>query len=178
MPQNFDQCTALFAARKIINKDWINCKDEYLAPNTKHPLYKQFAYDSIVVSLFHIHAYQTSLRRVECGDKNWDIKNEFFWLSSKDMLELANKNGYDNLYKDAKTAEERFVYKKLFEEGIYDQLSPDAKKVLDAATTLLKKSIKMRAIMAEEYPEHHLDSFDAGYAQLKLVWKEYFQRRI
>lgn len=67
-------------------------------------------------------------------------------------------------------------YTRSFSRKAYTKLSPDAKAVLDAATELLKKSIKMRAMLAEGPPEYHLDSFDAGYAQLKLVWKEYFKK--
>ncbi len=59
------------------------------------------------------------------------------------------------------------------EERIYDKLSPDAKLVLDKATELVEKSMELRQVMANE--ENHLNSWDAGYAQLKLVWKEYFQ---
>ena len=33
----------------------------------------------------------------------------------------------------------------------------------------------MRKVMSEEHPEYHLNSFDAGYAQLKLVWKQVFK---
>jgi hypothetical protein len=175
IPSNMHKVVALFAARKTVPGNWINDKDEYLAPNEQHPAWNQFVTDSIVYSLFNNSSQQSGLRRIDYKGKQWDIKNEFFWLSSKEIAELANDADYDNLYKDAKTASERFVYKKLFEEGIYDKLSPDAKAVLDAATGLLKKSIKMRAIMAEAHPEYHLDSFDAGYAQLKLVWKEYFK---
>ena len=88
---------------------------------------------------------------------------------SKERIEkLANDNSYDELYRDAKNQDERFVYNKLFgTERIYDKLSPDAKKVLDMATALLEKSISMRKVMSEEHPEYHLNSFDAGYAQLK-----------
>jgi hypothetical protein len=175
VPENFHKVTTLFAARRMIQPDWMNCKDEYLAPNESHPAWNQFVTDSIVYSLFNNSSQQSGLRRIDYKGKQWDIKNEFFWLSSKEIAELADEASYDNLYKDAKTASERFVYKKLFEEGIYDKLSPDAKAVLDAATGLLKKSIKMRAIMSDAHPEYHLDSFDAGYAQLKLVWKEYFK---
>jgi hypothetical protein len=32
--------------------------------------------------------------------------------------------------------------------------------------------MEMRQVMAND--ENHLNSWDAGYAQLKLVWKEYF----
>jgi hypothetical protein len=175
IPENFEKCTSLFTARKIINKNWINSKDEYLEPNIKHSEYEQFKNDSIVVSLFHIHAYQSSLRQVSYKDKLWDIKNEFFWMSKEEILSLANDNNYDEIYKDAKTSDERFVYKKLFQEGIYEKLSPDAKEVLDIATELTKKSFEMRKLISENNPEYHLDSWDAGYAQLKLVWKEYFK---
>ena len=91
------------------------------------------------------------------------------------MMEWANKEGYDALYKDAKAGEDRYVYRELI-DGLYDKLSPDAREILEAANALLKKSISMRKFMSEDYPEYHLDSFDAGYAQLKLVWKEYFKK--
>lgn len=173
--ENFHKVVSLFTARKSITPNWINCKDEYLAPNESHPLYEQFTHDSIVYSLFNNSSQQSSLRQVDYKDKKWDIKNEFFWMSKNEIQELANNNSYDELYKDARTSDERFVYKKLFEEGIYNKLSPDAKEVLDMATDLVKKSIDMRKLISENHPEYHLDSWDAGYAQLKLVWKDYFK---
>jgi hypothetical protein len=39
----------------------------------------------------------------------------------------------------------------------------------------VKKSIDMRKLLSESNPDFHLDSWDAGYAQLKLVWKEYYK---
>lgn len=80
---NFKKCTALFTARKIIKSDWINQKDEYLAPNELHPDYRQFELDSLVYSLFNNSSQQSSLRQVDYKDKKWDIKNEFFWLSTE-----------------------------------------------------------------------------------------------
>lgn len=166
----------LFTARKAVKGDWMNDKDEYLAPNEEHPQYEQFTHDSIVYSLFNNSSQQSSLRQVDYKEKKWDIKNEFFWLSKNDLLELSENSNYDEIYKDARTADERFVYNKLFGEArIYDKLSPDAKEVLDMATDLLKKSFEIRKVISENNPEYHLDSWDAGYAQLKLVWKEYFK---
>lgn len=175
--ENFIKTTALFFARKSVIPMWMNCKDEYLAPNESHKDYEQYTYDSIIYSLFNNSSQQSSLRQVEYKGKLWDIKNEFFWLSKNKMQKLANENNYDTIYSDAKQSEsERFVYTKLFlEERIYDKLSEDARKVLDMATELLEKSIAIRKIVSAEHPEYHLDSFDAGYAQLKLVWKEYFK---
>lgn len=170
---NFDRVCLLFTSRKLVNKNWINSKDEYLAPNEEHEQFEQFKFDSLVYSLFNSASNQSSLHQIEYKDKLWDIKNEFFWVSADRMKELADQNGYDELYNDARTASNRHVYNLLFgEERIYDKLSDDAKAVLDKATELVEKSMKMRHFMADEH--NHLDSWDAGYAQLKLVWKEYF----
>jgi hypothetical protein len=170
---NFYKAVTLFAARKSIRPNWLNMKDEYMIPNEEHEQFEQFYLDSIIYSIFNNRSYQSSLRQVTYKGKLWDIKNEFFWMSVERMKDLADNNGYDNLYNDARTSPNRHVYNLLFgEERIYDKLSPDAKDVLDKATELVEKSMKMRMIMAND--ENHLDSWDAGYAQLKLVWKEYF----
>ncbi|MFW6219754.1 MAG: hypothetical protein ACOC33_02855 [bacterium] len=176
IPENYHKVTTMFTARKSIQSNWINQKDEYLAPNVQHPEWKQFANDSIVYSLFNNSSQQSSLRGIMYKDKEWDIKNEFFWLSKDEMLELANDNNCDNIYQDAKYSDDRFVYKKLFgSERVYDKLSPEAKTVLDMATELLKKSMAIRKVVAQSNPDYHLDSWDAGYSQLKLVWKDWFK---
>jgi len=171
---NFNKAVSLFSVRHIVSQNWLNDKDEYLAPNEEHIQFEQFNYDSLVYSLFNSASNQSSLRQIEYKDKLWDIKNEFFWMSKDRMKELADENGYDNLYNDARTSSDRHVYNLLFgEERIYDKLSDDAKAVLDKATELVEQSMTLRQVMADDY--NHLDSWDAGYAQLKLVWKEYFE---
>jgi hypothetical protein len=174
---NFLDITLFFSSRRLISGKFCNWKtyyDEYLTPNEDHEQFEQFKYDSLVYSLFESKSNQSSLRQVEYKDKLWDIKNEFFWMSKDRMKELADENGYDNLYNDARTSSDRHVYNLLFgEERIYDKLSDDAKAVLDKATELVEQSLQMRQVMADDH--NHLDSWDAGYAQLKLVWKEYFE---
>jgi hypothetical protein len=171
---NYMDCMVGFTARKITIPDWLNWYDEYLAPNEEHKQFEQFKYDSLIYSLFESKSNQSSLRQVEYKGQLWDIKNEFFWISKNQMKELSDQYGYDNLYNDARTSSDRYVYKLLFgEERVYDKLSPDAKLVLDKATELVEKSIELRQTIAND--ENHLDAWDAGYAQLKLVWKEYFQ---
>jgi len=171
--KNFEKVIIGFSGRKLTILDWLNDKDEYIAPDEEHEQFEHFKYDSLVYSLFNNSSEQSSLRQIEYKDKLWDIKNEFFWVSADRMKELADENGYDELYNDARTASDRHVYKLLFgEERIYDKLSDDAKVVLDKATEMVENSIQMRKMMAND--ENHLNSWDAGYAQLKLVWKEYF----
>ena len=175
---NFNKSIIFSTSRKLIcgqHSNWINSKDEFLAPNENHKEYTQFTYDSIVYSLFNTASNQSSLRDVTCNNKQWNVNNEFFWLSKEQIIELANDNGYDELYRDARNGTNRYVYVKLFGEGVYDLLSDDAKEVLDMATELVKKSISMRQAMSDTNPEYHLNSWDAGYAQLKLVWKQYFK---
>ena len=171
--ENFDKVCVTFTSSSLINGKWHNKKDEYLRPNTENINYDQFVKDSIVNMLFSEKNGQTSLRQVTYKDQLWDIKNEFFWMSKEEMTELANNNNYNELYADARTDKNRYVHTLLFgEENIYEQLSPDAKLVLDKATELTRMSMTMRSHFADDH--NHLNSWDAGYAQLKLVWKEYF----
>jgi hypothetical protein len=172
-PENIFETTILFTVRRLIINTWINTVDEYLVPQEDGEEFEVFKYDSLIYSLFESKSNQSSLRQVEYKGQMWDIKNEFFWMSRDRMKELADNMGYDELYNDARTASDRHVYKLLFgQERIYDKLSPDVKAVLDKATELVDLSMEMRQVMAND--ENHLNSWDAGYAQLKLVWKEYF----
>ena len=65
LPINFDRCVSLFSARKLIMPDWINSKDEYLAPDESNPEFEEFVNDSVIFSLFHIHSNQSSLRNID-----------------------------------------------------------------------------------------------------------------
>lgn len=76
---NFYKAISLFTARKTIKPNWLNSKDEYLAPNESHSKFEQFKYDSLVYSLFESKSNQSSLRQIKYKGKLWDIKNEFFW---------------------------------------------------------------------------------------------------
>jgi hypothetical protein len=158
---NFYKVCINFFVRKCIISTWLNQNDEFLEPKSDIDIIK---YDSIVYSLFNNSSHQKSLD---------NYKNEFFWMSKEEMMELANNNNYYVLYSDARTENNRYVHNLLFgEENIYEQLSPDAKLVLDKATELVRMSMTTRSHFADD--QNHLNSWDAGYAQLKLVWKEYF----
>lgn len=171
---NFTRCTALFSARKLIEKNWINSKDEYLAPNEQHEKYNEFVNDSVIYSLFHSASNQSSLRQVEYKEKLWDIKNEFFWMSKQDIMDWANEYNMDEIYEDAKTSEERYVYKYIQEHK--KEFSQEALDVLNKAIELTKKSFKYRQLFADEHPEYQLEKcWDAGFYQLKAIWKEYMK---
>lgn len=166
---NFTRCTALFSARKLIEKNWVNSKDEYLAPNENHPTYKEFENDSIIYSLFHSASNQSSLRDVEYKGKKWDIKNEFFFMGKDEIMNLANDNYNDFCYEDCRKSSERYVYNYL--KGI--ELSKEASDVLEKAKDIVRKTFKYRSIFNEEHPEYQICNWDCGWYQIKAVAKEY-----
>jgi len=164
--------SSIFTARKSIQSNWKNDKDEYIAPTEailNSPNYIQWNNDAIVYSLFNTSSNQSSMRQIEYKEKLWDIKNEFFWMSKKEMMDMAEEQYFDELYTDARNSEERYVYKTL--QNI--TLSPDAQELLDLSKELIKKSFKMRKFMNNEHPEYHLNTWDAGWYQMKKVLKEY-----
>lgn len=175
LPINFFKVVVNFSARKLISgkySNWINQKDEYLIPNVKHKDYHEFESDSLIYSIFNTASNQSSLRNVEyLGDK-WDIKNEFFFMSVSDIQKLSDEYENDDVYNDIKeNGQDRFVYKKLKTL----QLSIEAKLVLDAAISLTKKSFKYRDIFNEEKPEYQINTWDAGWYQIKGLLRQYMQ---
>lgn len=175
--ENFIKCCAGFAARKLYASqcDWINCKDEFLIPNENDNRTNQFMNDAIVYCLFHSGSNQSSLRNIEYNGKSWNIQNEFFWMSVKDIADLAGgKYGTDDINTAIEDdienfGKERYVYKKLQTVT----LSPDAQAVLDKATELLKSSFKYRKQFNQAHPEYHINTWDAGWYQIKGLLKEY-----
>ena len=169
MDDNFDKCIALFSARRLVSCNWVNWADEYLAPNDKHPAYKEFVNDSLIYSLFESKSNQSSLRQVEYKGKLWDIKNEFFWMSREEMMSLANENGNDACYQDANVSSDRYVYNLL--QNI--TLSEEAQLVLDKACELVRKTFKYRMMFDEDNENYQINNWDCGWYQIKALAKEY-----
>ena len=169
LSSNFTRCTAFFSARKLIESNWINSNDEYMKPNTEHEKWDEFESDSVVYSLFSAWSQQSSLRKVEYKGKTYDIKNGFFWMSKSDIMHLAEENSNDFAYDDARTSDERFVYTWLQSH----KLSTEAQAVLDKAIDMVKKSFKYRELFGEDNPNYQIGNWDAGFYQLKALWKQY-----
>ena len=171
MPENFENVVSLFTSRKLVIPNWINSKDEYRVPNISDNRYEQWVADCIVLSLFNNALNAASLRKIEFQGANIDIFNEFFWMSMKDIRTIAeNTAGADKVYDDLDMyGKERFVYKKLQTVT----LSPDAQAVLDKATELVKSSFQYRAEFDRVHPEYHINTWDAGWYQIKGMLKQY-----
>ena len=173
LPSNFLRCTCAFTARKLVESNWINQKDEYLAPDTTNPNFHQFEMDSVIYSLFHSSSQQSSLRQIDYKGKKWDIPNHFFWMSRNEIMNLANENNNDDAYNDARMSEDRFVYK--FIQSHLNEFSPEAKAVLDKGSELVRKSFKYRFLFDQDHPEYQVNNWDCGFYQLKQIWKEYLK---
>lgn len=175
--ENYENCISGFCARSLVasESNWIIGHDEFMIPNIANENYSQWVSDGIVLSLFHSKSNPSSLRNVDYAGKTWNIQNEFFWMSVKDIEKLA---GGEFSTDDINTAieddievfgKERFVYKKLQTVT----LSPDAQAVLDKATELVKTSFKYRKKFNQEHPEYHINTWDAGWYQIKGMLKQY-----
>ena len=160
----------IFTARKLIESTWINNKDNYLQPDETNSKWEEFKTDSYIYSLFHSASNQSSLHNLAYDNKTWNIKNEFFFMSKQEIMDLADKHGYDFTYNDARVSEERFVYKKL--QNI--SLSNEAKSVLDKAKELTIKTFEYREMFNQQYPEYQIMNWDCGWYQIKGLLKEYF----
>ena len=173
---NFERVVTLFSARRLVSCNWQNWADEYIAPNTEHEKWSEFVADSVVYSLFESKSNQSSLRNVEYKGKQWNIKNEFFWMPTAKMQELANNNRYDEMYQDAQGVDDRFVCKWLNDHKT--EISPEAQAVLDYATTLVEQSMKYRNVFNEDNENYQIMNFDCGWYQIKGMLKEYMQNEL
>lgn len=173
---NFERISTIFSARKLIENTWINWADEYIAPNTNHNSWTTFVADSVVFSLFNGKSNQSSLRQIEYKGSKWDIKNEFFFMSKEQMLELASDSNNDDMYNDCSVSEDRFVYRWLQEHR--EDLSPMAKSVLDKAIELVEKSMKYRPIFNEDNEQYQINNWDCGWYQIKAMLKEYMPNEL
>ena len=176
LPDNFERVVTLFSARRLVSCNWQNWADEYIAPNTEHEKWSEFVADSVVYSLFEGKSNQSSLRNVEYKGKQWNIKNEFFWMPTAKMQELANNNRYDEMYQDAQGVDDRFVCKWLNDHKT--EISPEAQAVLDYATTLVEQSMKYRNVFNEDNENYQIMNFDCGWYQIKGMLKEYMPNEL
>ena len=178
LKDNFLQCVSAFTARKTIDNTWINTKDEYIAPNESHPKFKQFQNDSIIYSLFNSSSQQTSLRNIKYHNKIWNIRNNFFWCSNSWIKALAEMYNNEQVYNDLiQYQPDPYVYT-LMGQKITNRepFGKTALDVLSKASHLLETTFQYRNEFNNEHPEYQVNNWDAGYYQLKPMWKKYKEK--
>ena len=165
LPANFLRVTANFTARKLIAQDWTNAKDEYCVPDVSHPDYPGFEADSVIFALFHASSQQSSLGHVDYKGREWDIPNQWFWLTRAEAEEPVDAAGLTETWQRLRTDTERYVAERLPEWE--PRMSPEAREVLRLARRVAKASYAHRAEMDTLRPDLQLLRWDAGWHQLK-----------
>ena len=175
LPNNFRKVVALFTARKSIKGNWINDKDEYCKPTDEvlaSPEYVQWNNDAIIYAFFNNSSHQSSLRDVQYRGKIWQIHNNFFFVSNAEMKQLADTHSFNGMYQDSKAyPKDSYVYNLLQTTPFSD----DARQVMEAAKDLIRKSMPLRELFHQAHPDKHLQSWDAGWSQMKPLLKEHFK---
>lgn len=176
--ENIMKVVSNFAARKLITgsySKWQNHKDEYMKPNLDDPDYAEWNYDSLILSIFNTSSNQSSLRNIEYKNKKWNVFNEFFFMSMKEISELADSYTNDYVYNDIKNfGKERYVYTLLRNVD----LSNEAFEVLNKAKELVRKSFEYRDLFNEDKPEYFINTWDAGWYQIKAMLNEYMRAEL
>ena len=172
--ENYDRAVSLFSARKLIASNWLNGKDEYLAPDIAHDKYDEYQLDSVVYSTFHSSSNQSSLRQVEYKESLHDVKNEFFFILKDKMQKMADAYSNTPCYTDIRHDKDRFVALliKDIEDSQEDSFSTEAQLVLDLARDLVVESFGFRTEFNKVKPEYQINNWDCGWYQVKglLNW--------
>ena len=170
--ENFERICVTFACRKSILPDasWVNDKDIFRKPSQEFQdssEWNGFVKDCVVYSLFHRSSYQTALKDFDYKGEFYDVKNEWFFMSREQMMELAQKNEMNDMYYDARGDDERFVYRYLKNK----QLSEEARELLDAGKRFVEVCFPKRFIANDNNPEYCLMTWDAGYYQNYKIYR-------
>jgi len=182
LPPNWRRAVALYGARKLVRSTWVNDKDEYLAPPAEGLSdYELWVNDCHIYAILHKSNNCTSMRDVQYKGRMWQISNHFFWLTQLEALAAFKAVGAERLLRDALerpaldvfgdavvSTPDPYMASQLPSLG----LSPEALEPLRLLTDLWYASLNVREAYAEEHPELHLHAWDAGFYQLRRMWKE------
>ena len=167
IPENFEKCMINFAIRRATNHSWINDKDNYMKPSVDFINNKSAVADCIIYSLFDTYSYQVSLKNILFREKEYSIKNQFFWLSKYDIKTMADKYKYAEMGFQIDDADDRFVYNWL--ESHKNDISDEGKKVLFWSKQVVQDTFSLRKVLSEDYPEFCFMRWDAGWEQIRRL---------
>ena len=172
-PDNFMRAMALYAARRCIARDWTNSQDEYVAPSSiveASEEFEIFAMDALVYALFEPKNNCTAVRGIPFKGNTVDVANQMFWRTPDEMRKLADAHMYHEMYIDLRGVTTVPHVASILQKR--PKMSKEAERVLKYADIFLEMSMKDRAAYSTANPDYHLDSWDAGYYQLKYLWRE------
>jgi hypothetical protein len=155
--EGFWESIMMFNARKLIKLNWLNDKDEYLAPNVNHKKYEVFKNLSLVRSIFSEGSNQTSWLNKTYKGISYRIKNEFFPFKKTQISEVINQHPTMSTFDDFNSSGERYVAEVLWDEKMYDELPEIAKRILQ----------EYKQIYSNRIGEMADSTWDVGYIQIR-----------
>lgn len=157
-PSNADKAVQCVAVRQLTSNSWINDKDNYSKPDETHLQYVKWVKDCYI---YHIASLACSLTG-NIAEHLYDYKNNFFPFSKVETYKLLGQELMKN-----EVDEKRWC----LANGKFDSPSPEGKAVLDAFAACIKASAPFRREFGQSHPELQLDHWDAGYRQMRELFK-------
>lgn len=166
----------VFAVRNVVIPTWINQKDEFFAPDVGEMGYKDLERKSLIFSIFspanNVISYRSNYKNA-----NVINHNQWAFVDSKTIRDLADDSHNDDLYSDAtQYSNEPFVYKYI--QSHTDEFTDIEKNVINKAKQIVEKTVKYRKMMDEENPEFSLNTWDASWNQVTQIAKEFLPNEL
>lgn len=166
--ENIDKIVSIYAARAVIESTWINRCDEYKIPSEAILKDQEWIGQAYIYSIFSNKAQQSSLRNIKVEGNDFNIFNEFFFMSRERIQELADKFNNAELYNDCKRyKKERYIYERL--QKI--KLPKNTNEVLELAVEMTEETIEYRKEFNLMNPSIYINSWDASWYQIKQLLK-------
>ena len=149
----------------------IYCVEEMPTPIVPAEIYDEFERDSLIYALYEGKNNCTAVRDVPFKKTLVRVKNNTFWRKIKYMKKAAEAVGFDEMLLDIKSEPnqtESYMATIIKPEV----LSTEAKNLYMLGNALLAKSMATRQAFHQANPDYNLHAWDAGYYQLKYLWRE------
>jgi hypothetical protein len=170
-PHNFDRVMTLLTVAMTVDSSFIDQKDYFYQPNTEHPEWQRFVVDSVIFGLFCNGSTHISRYKIKRRGRSYHIPNQFFWMPMAEIRKFAElSNNSDALRSLDIVPEERFVRQWL--EQHRQHASPEAAILLRKGSELVRSTFPSRQEFDVIRPEVQICNWDAGWWQLKELWKE------
>ncbi|MCK1977459.1 hypothetical protein LNK15_10365 [Jeotgalicoccus huakuii] len=164
---NFEEASVTFTSRKLYKPNWINQKNEFSAPNENDPLYKEYCANCVVYSIFSNSNNVISYRNIEIDGKKFSKRNEWFFMSNKEIRDLAGKCNSEAFHDSYSFGGDSLIYDYLTENK--HLLLESAKKLIVKATNIIRETFPLRENFNFDYPEFHINTWDASWQQVKKL---------
>ena len=167
----FDKQMMVFASRKVIQPNWKNQKDEFLAPDETHENFNSLRIKSVIYSIFSANNNIISYRTGYNGF-NSDNLNPWFFMSPEEIRELADEFNNDEIYSDTISNSSNPYIVRFLKEN-HDRLDLNDKKIISLGKEIIRETFKFRNIFNDDNPQFSVNTWDASWNQINAIAKEY-----